>query len=301
MALADSAMQGIAAVAASARSRRSTSWPSMSGSCMSTRIRSGRRAARRLDAAGAVDRRCPAAGRGAAPAAPARSAGSPGCPRCRAAARAGSLRPALATGGDAGLRLGRAVRAPSAEPSAAAPRTRCPARRAVHLHGAAHALDQRLDDGQADAGALDALALQAQPVEGLEGVLQLRSLMPRPVSLTRSALPSTASASTSTWPPSRLYLTALVSRFSSTWRKRVGIGPHHGRARRGRSLTLCCRAWRPPAAASRRPAPQRHRLRVERISPPSRLDRSSTSLISDSRCWPAAWICSRRRLRVLGR
>ena len=44
---------------------------------------------------------------------------------------------------------------------------------AACLHRAAHALDQCLDDGQADAGAFDAFVFQAQPVEGLEGLLQL--------------------------------------------------------------------------------------------------------------------------------
>ena len=42
MALAESAMQGIAAVLGSARSRRSTSKPSKSGSCRSISTRSGR-------------------------------------------------------------------------------------------------------------------------------------------------------------------------------------------------------------------------------------------------------------------
>ena len=44
------------------------------------------------------------------------------------------------------------------------------------MHRAAHVLDQRLDDGQADAGAFDrvaAFALHAEPVERLEQVLQL--------------------------------------------------------------------------------------------------------------------------------
>ena len=39
---------------------------------------------------------------------------------------------------------------------------------AAHLHCAAHAFDQGLDDGQADARALDGAAVGAQAVEGLE-------------------------------------------------------------------------------------------------------------------------------------
>ena len=50
---------------------------------------------------------------------------------------------------------------------------RAEARLAARLDGAAHALDERLDDCQADAAALDPLAFDAEPVERLEQVRDL--------------------------------------------------------------------------------------------------------------------------------
>ncbi len=168
MALADSAMQGIAAVPGSARSRRSTSKPSKSGSCRSISTRSGRSAFARAHAGAAGRlRRDRQAGDGLHQLLDQQHVDLvvldvedlPGALAARLAPRRqrrvgglGALGRAEAVGRGGQRHL----------------EQRAFARLAAHRDAAAHAFDQRLDDGQADAGAFDAFALGAEAVERLE-------------------------------------------------------------------------------------------------------------------------------------
>ena len=97
------------------------------------------------------------------------------------------------------------------------------ARCAVDTHGAAHALDQALHDGQADARAFDAFGLGAQPVEGFEQVGHLLCVQAAAGGGRARYHPSAfGGASTHTCPPWRLNLMALLSWLMSSWRSRVG-------------------------------------------------------------------------------
>ena len=130
------------------------------------------------------------------------------------------------------------------------------------------------------------------------------AVMPRPVSRTRRrTVPSSAAwASMCTSPPGRLYLIALVSRFSSTWRSRMRSAwalPSTGPTRR---LTPCRSASARTSGNASATSPASGTAWVSSLTlPVSRFDRSSMSLISDSRCSPALrmWATwSRRVLRA---
>ena len=125
---------------------------------------------------------------------------------------------------------------------------------------------------------------------------------PRPVSSTRSSSqPASGVALTVTLPPGRLYLIALLSRLSSTWRSRTGSASTQP------SSGPRCR----PIPWSRASSSTSGRLvsasgasatgcKDSGNSPDCRLDRSSTSSISASRCSPEAWMCATRRGQVAG-
>jgi hypothetical protein len=105
-----------------------------------------------------------------------------------ARSRRGSLHGAMASESAARAR----PRRPRSRSAARTSNTRAFAALAAHRDAAAHAFDQRLDDGEADARAFDALVLGAEAVERLEQAGQLVGVRPRPVSCTRSTALSPA-------------------------------------------------------------------------------------------------------------
>ena len=126
-----------------------------------------------------------------------------------------------------------------------------------------------------------------------------RSVMPRPVSATRtSTCVPRRSASTRTRPPSRLYLMALPIRFSRIWRSRVASASGTPSSVPVSSCTPRSRSsGSSSGSVSVSSGCSGTGCSAIFISPPSRLDRSSTSLISSSRCSPAPRMCSSRRRR----
>ena len=126
-------------------------------------------------------------------------------------------------------------------------------------------------------------------------------VMPRPLSVDahRAAFVVDLPSSRVTLPPMRLYLTALLSRLTSTWRMRTLVGEHPDlgpasrrcgaatspdRARRqaGRRLSAASGDTIDSASAT---AASRSTASIETIiCPDSTRDRSSTSLTSASRC-----------------
>ena len=118
-----------------------------------------------------------------------------------------------------------------------------------------------------------------------------RCRAPRSVALS----PSPARHSTTTRPPRRLYLIAFDSRLISTWRSRVGSA--RGDAARRSPISsddavLRRQRLRPAAATGGPAAPRSTGSSDSWSSPASRPERSSTSLISESRWSPAARMCS---------
>ncbi len=125
-------------------------------------------------------------------------------------------------------------------------------------------------------------------------------VMPMPSSETRMRT-CPASGDTSRWtlPPGRLYLIALVSRFTSTCFRRVASARTYSALAGATTVTPCCCA-RPSTSGrlcSMTVANNTGCSTTSRAGPSSR-DSSSTLLISVSRCSPAEWMCSRRARRL---
>ena len=131
-------------------------------------------------------------------------------------------------------------------------------------------------------------------------------VMPMPSSAMRRAQRSSSTCQlTRTWPPGRLYLTALLSRLTSTWRRRT----RSARTKMSAPATSP-RDPKPPSSpeiqvltptlvasgttiesASSTEERRSTDSSVTVIWPDSTLDRSSTSLTSASRCAPAFSMC----------
>ena len=203
-----------------------------------------------------------------------------GCPRCRAAGRRGAAMGAGAVFGGPGGHEGHGrVGRRQGHVEAAAD-----ARRAAHRDRAAHAGHQGLHDRHADAGALDALALGAEAVEGSNRRSSCAPLMPRPLSTTLERhAGAVAAARDAHPPPGRLYLIALVSRFTSTCSARVrsasaqpamarAAGARRALRQLGDQRRALRRARPDPAAAAAGAGRRFHAREVEHTS------------ISESRC-----------------
>ena len=142
-------------------------------------------------------------------------------------------------------------------------------------------------------------AFAAQAVVGLEQLVHLRTCHAQAGVADRDLdglRLGDAAERTTTLPPSTLYLTALLSRLVRICLTRVS-SPSTARARR----SSCCSMRRP--RCSRRRLDHRQRCADQRAPAPappapacsmpdSMRDRSSVSLIMCSRCQPACWICA---------
>ena len=186
-------------------------------------------------------------------------------------------------------------------PAGARPERRAPTRLATRRRGvpsicSASPRRQR----QADAGALDARVLEAEPVEGDEEAVDLVGAEPGagvvdldagPRSCRRGARP------TSTEPSAWLYLTALETRFSSTCSRRWRSADHGERRRAaawgpGGSRRRGWRAGRRGRSPRGRPPTASSSSSWRWTCPVSMRAMSSTSLMSARRWSPARLICS---------
>ncbi len=115
--------------------------------------------------------------------------------------------------------------------------------------------------------------------------------MPSPVSRTRTITPAALVSSWRVTSPRAVNLTALLTRFSATWRRRVR-SPHTHGPDAGRSACqdspLACANWRPISATTLSAWPRSTNSLVRRSCPASLLARSSTSPMSPPRCWALA-------------
>ena len=133
-------------------------------------------------------------------------------------------------------------------------------------------------------------------VKGSNSRASSSASMPMPVSLTstrrhRAARRSRARRSTrTTTSPRSVNLTALPTRFVSTWRRRRGRRARR-RARRRRSQAVSSSPWRAPAGRAARRCPRRARARSKSCSsssslPASIFEKSRMSLMTPSSASP---------------